>query len=80
MIGILQSPIDSKTIGFKPSFPWPASKQDLPTSDKAQEVIMTILGLSNNVDGGKVVIGVEKDATFVFSLTWQGDALPLSHI
>src|SRR3989304_799202 len=60
--GILESPNESKTIEFKPSIPWPSKIDQIQNNDKAQEIIMGILGMSNIRDGGKIILGIEKNA------------------
>lgn len=59
--GILEFPIESRTVEFKPSFSWPSKIDELQNNDKAQEVIKSILAMSNLRDGGKIILGVEKD-------------------
>lgn len=59
--GIMESPNESQTVEFKPSFPWPSKIDDLQNNNKAQEVIKSILALSNIRDGGKIILGVEKE-------------------
>ncbi len=59
--GFLNYPIESKSIEYKTSFAWPEKKDFLPDNQKAQEVIRTILALSNTRDGGKIIIGVDQD-------------------
>ncbi len=58
--GILEAPNESKTVEFKPSMPWPKNIKDLQKENKAQEIILSILAMSNIRDGGKVILGVEK--------------------
>lgn len=59
--GILESPNESRTVEFKPSFSWPSKIDELQNNDKAQEVIKSILAMSNLRDGGKIILGVERD-------------------
>lgn len=59
--GILESPNESRTVEFKPSFSWPSKIDELQNNDKAKEVIKSILAMSNTRDGGKIILGVEKD-------------------
>ena len=59
--GILESPNESKSIEFKPSIPWPENIDGIQQNNKVQEIIKSILGMSNNRDGGKIILGVEKD-------------------
>lgn len=61
--GILESPIESRTVEFKPSFSWPSRIDELQSNGKAQEVIKSILAMSNIRDGGKIILGVEKDGS-----------------
>ena len=61
--GILESPNETRTVEFKPSFQWPKNIKALQNSPKAQEAIKTILALSNTADGGKIILGVEKDSS-----------------
>lgn len=58
---ILESLNESRGIEFKCSFPWPKNIDDLQNNDKAQEVIESILAMSNIRDGGKIIVGIEKD-------------------
>jgi predicted HTH transcriptional regulator len=62
MEDILLNLNETRAVEFKPSFPWPQSITDLQVNDKAQEVIITILALSNLRDGGKIILGVERDS------------------
>lgn len=59
---ILSAPNESKAVEFKPSIEWPQKIDTLQNSDKAQEIIKSILAMSNSRDGGKIILGVEKDA------------------
>ena len=59
--GILESPNESKSVEFKPSIPWPDNIDGIQQNNKVQEIIKSILGMSNNRDGGKIILGVEKD-------------------
>jgi predicted HTH transcriptional regulator len=59
--GILESPNESKNVEFKPSIPWPKNIDDLQNNNKIQEVIKSILAMSNILDGGKIILGIEKD-------------------
>ncbi len=63
MRGILESPNESKAVEFKPSVSWPSKIDQIQNNDKVQEIIISILGMSNIRDGGKIVLGVEKDAS-----------------
>jgi len=59
--GILESPNESKSIEFKPSISWPSKISDIRQNNKVQEIIKSILAMSNIRDGGKIILGVEKD-------------------
>jgi len=59
--GILESPNESKSIEFKPSVPWPSNIDNIQQNNKIQEIIKSILAMSNTRDGGKIILGVEKD-------------------
>lgn len=58
--GILESPNESKSIEFKPSVAWPKNINDIKQNEKVQEIIKSILAMSNNRDGGKIILGIEK--------------------
>lgn len=60
ILGILQTPNESRTVEFKPSIPWPSNIEDLQANHKAQEVIKSIIAMSNLRDGGKILLGIEK--------------------
>ena len=67
--GILESPVESRTIELKPSIKWPKDKSELLANNKAQEIIKCILGLSNSKDGGKIILGIEKNnSTQIYEL------------
>jgi len=59
--GILESPNESKSIEFKPSVPWPSNIDTIQQNNKIQEIIKSILAMSNTRDGGKIILGIEKD-------------------
>jgi len=59
--GILESPNESKSIEFKPSIPWPDNIDGIQQNNKVQEIIKSILAMSNSRDGGKIILGMEKD-------------------
>ncbi len=59
--GILESPNESKSVELKPSFSWPGKIDGIQKNNKAQEVIKSILAMSNTRDGGKILLGIEKD-------------------
>jgi len=61
--GIIESPNESRAVEFKPSFSWPSTIDDLQNNNKAQEVVASILAMSNIRDGGKIILGVEKDSS-----------------
>lgn len=61
--GILEFPNESRAVEFKPSFAWPSKIDGLQNNDKAQEVIESILAMSNIRYGGKIILGVEKDSS-----------------
>jgi len=60
---ILRTPMESRSVEFKPSLPW----NDVNTQIQLQEIIKSILGLSNIKDGGKIILGVKQnpDRTFI---------------
>ena len=60
--GILESPNESRTIEFKPSVSWPSDINGVQQNNKIQEIIKSILAMSNTRDGGKIILGVEKDS------------------
>lgn len=57
---ILKVPNESRGIEFKESFSWSPNVDGLQSNNKAQEVIRSILGMSNIKDGGKIFIGVRQ--------------------
>jgi len=59
--GILEPPNESRGVEFKPSIPWPSNINGLQNSNKVQEIIKSILAMSNIRDGGKIILGIEKD-------------------
>jgi len=59
--GILSSPNESRAVEFKPSIPWPS--RDLQLDSKAPEIIKSVLGMSNLRDGGRIILGVERETT-----------------
>jgi hypothetical protein len=59
--GILESPNESKSIEFKPMVSWASKIDDIQQNNKVQEIIKSILAMSNTRDGGKIILGVEKD-------------------
>jgi predicted HTH transcriptional regulator len=59
--GTLESPNESKSIEFKPSVSWPSNIDGIQQNNKIQEIIKSILAMSNTRDGGKIILGVEKD-------------------
>ena len=60
--GILESPNENKSVEFKPSVPWPNNIDGIQGDNKIQEIIKSILAMSNNRDGGKIVLGIEIDS------------------
>lgn len=60
---ILENPNERRTIEFKPSLLWPKRIDDSKLGKKIQEIIRSILGLSNLRNGGRVILGVEKDSS-----------------
>jgi len=60
---IFSSLNESRSVEFKPSVPWPKDRNEFQGAHKAQEIAKSILAMSNSRDGGKVVLGVELDAT-----------------
>jgi len=58
---ILATPNESRSIEFKDSFPWPETTDDLKNNQAAQQVIATILAMSNLQDGGRIILGVSLD-------------------
>jgi len=58
--GILESPNENKSIEFKPSIPWPKKINELKDHHKVQEIIESILAMSNLRNGGKIILGIEK--------------------
>jgi len=54
---------ERKNVEFKPSLPWPSGEQKLKRSYKAQEVIRSILGMSNIRNGGLIILGVKRNRT-----------------
>ncbi len=59
--GILLSPNETRSVEFKPSLSWPPKVDNFKRSHKLQEIIKSILGMSNIRDGGKIILGVVKD-------------------
>ncbi len=59
--GILESPNESKSVEFKPSVCWPDKIDGIQQNNKVQEIIKSILAMSNNRDGGKIILGIKRD-------------------
>ena len=59
--GILESPNESRSIEFKPSVPWPSKIDGIQQNNKAQEIIKSVLAMSNTRDGGKIILGLENN-------------------
>jgi len=59
--GILESPNESKSVEFKPSISWPNRIDGIQQNNKIQEIIKSILAMSNTRDGGKIILGIERD-------------------
>ena len=60
---IFNSLNESRSVEFKPSIPWPQNRNDFQKAFKAEEIAKSILGMTNSRDGGKIILGVEIDAT-----------------
>lgn len=60
---ILENPNERRTIEFKPSLLWPKQIDNSKLGKKIQEIIRSILGLSNLRNGGRTILGVEKDSS-----------------
>lgn len=60
--GILDTPSESRSVELKPSTPW----NDINTQYEVQNIIKSILGMSNVKDGGKIILGApqQPDKTF----------------
>lgn len=61
---ILSEPMESRSVEFKPSLPW----NDVSSQIQLQEVIKSILGLSNIKDGGKIILGVKQNPDRTFTV------------
>lgn len=59
--GILETPNENKSVEFKPSVSWPNHIKDIHQNHKVQEIIKSIMAMSNNRDGGKIILGIEKN-------------------
>lgn len=59
--GILEAPNERRTVEFKPSLPWPKRIDDSRLGRKIQEIIRSILAMSNIQDPSKIILGVQKD-------------------
>lgn len=59
---ILETPSESRSIEFKPGLQW----RDANHQHQLQDIIKSILGMSNIRDGGKIILGVpqKQDKTF----------------
>ncbi|PIQ80263.1 MAG: hypothetical protein COV79_01395 [Parcubacteria group bacterium CG11_big_fil_rev_8_21_14_0_20_41_14] len=62
---ILSNPIESRAIELKPSIPW----RDINHQHQLQEIVKSIIGLSNVKDGGKIILGVIQNPDRTFAIT-----------
>jgi hypothetical protein len=67
---ILKYPQERINIEFKPSVKWTLDSNDIPDYDKCVETIKTILAMSNNRDGGIIILGIRKNNTGTY--TFEG--------
>ncbi|MFQ5862792.1 MAG: helix-turn-helix domain-containing protein [Candidatus Brocadiales bacterium] len=63
--GILDAPSESRAVEFKPSIPW----NDINHQQQLQEIVKSILGMSNIKDGGKIILGVKQNPDKTFEAT-----------
>jgi len=66
--GILLSPNETRSVELKPCMDWPSDRTALQNHLKAQEIIVSILAMSNTADGGLIIVGVKKDTEGKYSL------------
>lgn len=61
-ISIVESPIESRSVEFKPSVEW----RDVNSQNDIQKIIKSIIGMSNVKDIGRIILGVPQkpDRTF----------------
>lgn len=64
IISILENTRESRGVEFKPSLPW----NDINQQIQLQDIIKSILGMSNVRDGGKIILGVKQNSDKTFSL------------
>ncbi len=59
---ILDTPLENRNVELKPSIPW----KDANRQHQLQDIIKSVLGMSNVRDGGKIILGVfqKQDKTF----------------
>ncbi|HHT9119008.1 MAG TPA: AlbA family DNA-binding domain-containing protein [Candidatus Hypogeohydataceae bacterium YC41] len=62
--GILEAPFESRSVELKPSIPW----NDLNQQQQLQEIVKSILGMSNIKDGGKIILGVKQNPDKSFEI------------
>lgn len=62
--GLLASPIETRSVEFKPSIPW----NNINQQNQLQDIVKSILGMSNVKDGGKIILGVPQNPDRTFSV------------
>lgn len=67
--GILDYPNESRSVELKPSIPW----NDMEKQEQVQDIVKSILGMSNIRDGGKIVLGVRQNSDRTFEVTGMTD-------
>lgn len=66
---ILDTPSESRGVELKPGIPW----KDINHQHQLQDIIKSILGLSNVRDGGKIILGVPQKADKTFDVVGMKD-------
>lgn len=62
---ILANPIESRSIELKSAIPW----RDINNQHQLQDVVKSIIGLSNVKDGGKIILGITQNPDRTFTST-----------
>ena len=67
--GIIDYPSESRAVELKPSIPW----NDVDQQEQVQDIVKSIVGMSNIRDGGKIVLGVRQNSDKTFEVTGMTD-------
>lgn len=62
--GILDAPQESRAVELKPSLPWKNVERQI----QIQDIIKSILGMSNVRDGGRIILGVRQNLDRTFTV------------